>query len=113
MDDILVSEGKEPYFVPGMQNMIDKSGLRSHMQDFLKAIGIKDRLPDYSSKETHKIYKELSPEDKRTFEQNTNLSYDKFLEAVNYLETQPKQNTTTEIIKDMVEKEDPFGTKKK
>lgn len=44
LDNILVEEGKEPYFVPGMRSIIATTGFEEHAKSFLKNIGIKDRV---------------------------------------------------------------------
>ena len=42
LDDVLVKEGKAPYFVPKMKNTIQQVGLDSAAKKFLTAIGITD-----------------------------------------------------------------------
>lgn len=110
LDDILETEGKDPYFVPGMKSIIDKSGLSDYMKIFLLKLGIKDQLTNRDYKSIHNIFQDLSLEERKTFEKETGVNYDSWRKGFDYLENNTK---ISKELKNFIEKEDPFGNRNK
>lgn len=44
LDEILLSEGKKPLFVPKIKEAVQKSGLQSQLSDLLKRLGLEDTV---------------------------------------------------------------------
>lgn len=65
LDDLLEKEGKEPYFVPGMKNILNKTGLGEHAKIFLNKLGIKDRIDKSNSEALLNYLKDISNEEKK------------------------------------------------
>ena len=60
----------EPYFVPGMKVIIEKSGLTEYMKVFLLKLGITDSMgktapTDYNN--VHNVLKNLGVDERKTF----------------------------------------------
>jgi hypothetical protein len=72
LDDILVSEGKEPYFVPGMKSIIVKSGLEGTVKNTLKRFGFKDSEP----RSINEILLKMTPEERLKYQEQTGQSWE-------------------------------------
>ncbi len=93
LDDILVKEGKEPYFVPGMKTVINKSGLTDYMKVFLLKLGITDNLDQTRPVDNNSIrnaLNDLGIEDRKIFEKETGIKYDTWKKGYDYLENNKK-----------------------
>jgi hypothetical protein len=113
LDDILEKEGKEPYFIPGMKNVITKTGLSDYMKVFLIKLGITDNIQtqpvDYNT--IHNVFKDLGIEERKMFEKETGVNYDSWKKGYDYLEN--NKNKISKELKDYIDKEDPFGKRSK
>jgi len=114
LDAILEKEGKEPYFVPGMKVIIEKSGLTEYMKVFLLKLGITDSMgktapTDYNN--VHNVLKNLGVDERKTFEKDTGISYEAWRKGYDYLEN--NKNKLSQELKDYIETDDPFGNRKK
>jgi hypothetical protein len=113
LDDILEKEGKEPYFIPQIRNIINKSGLSDYMKVFLVKLGIKDQLANKDYKSIHDIFQNLNLEERKTFEKETGINYDTWKKGFDYLENNDKTSKISNELKNFIEKEDPFGNRRK
>ena len=109
LDEILVSEGKEPYFVPGMRTVIVSSGCEENAKAFLNKLGIKDRVNNPDLLDAH--INNVSEEDKKVFETETKVSWNDYknLHRTAVALKHKKSSTVSELIYQT----DPFGKKKK
>lgn len=113
LDEILISEGKQPYFVPRMRELIRQSGLESQAKTFLDKIGIKDKVEGSESSKIDSYLNTLSAEDKAAFEANTGMKwedYEKAHKAAMNIKQNSSSNNTT--VSSLIDKDDPFNTKK-
>lgn len=60
LDDILVKEGNEPYFVPGIKSTIVKVGLEEKLKNFLNSIGIKELKDRSNYSNVHETFRNLN-----------------------------------------------------
>lgn len=118
LDEILVQEGKDPYFVPGMKGVIKSMGAEEAAKKFLSKLGIRDRIDTSNSKSITDYLKSMSEADKRNFEAATGQSVKSIIaeqELLNeqIIQNQAKQQSVTAEIMKYVNKEDPFNTGRK
>lgn len=66
LDEILISEGKQPYFVPGMKQAIKSAGGEDLAKKFLNKIGIKDRIDLQNSENVSQVMATMNEEEKKT-----------------------------------------------
>jgi hypothetical protein len=111
LDDILVSEGKEPYFVPGMKTLIAKSGMEEQIRNTIHKLGIKDAKPSTITD----LLSKMSDEERALYQKETGQSWEKLMETQQNLKDGLKQTEgpkqISEEIKKYIEKEDPFKNK--
>lgn len=112
LDDLLVKDGKAPYFVPRIRTTIQQVGLENSINAFLTSIGITDMAKPESVTSFHDKFRALNDNDKTEFESNTGVSYKDGLKMLDYIEKN-SSNEVSKTVKDLIEKDDPFGTKKK
>jgi hypothetical protein len=67
LDEILVYEGKEPYFVPGMKTVLRKSGSEELAKQFLNRLGITDRVDVNNVKSVTEVLARMSPEERTKY----------------------------------------------
>lgn len=116
LDEILVSEGKEPYFVPGIRNTLRQLGIEEHAKNFLSKIGIKN--DDTRSISVTELIESMNEADKIKYELETGQKWvnlcneqKKIQETLQNIKSN-KTSSITKTISDYIEKEDPFKTKK-
>ena len=121
LDEILVSEGKEPYFVPGMRGIIKNVGAEEIAKTFLNKLGIIDRIEASSPRSPKNIFvtttllESMSEEEKRKYESETGVKwidfYNEQKDLQNVLQKKDSGNTSSisKTIKEYIEKVDPFG----
>ena len=85
LDEIMVQEGKEPYFVPYMKYLIVKAGLDDLAIKFLNKIGVKDRIDKSNMEKITQFLNNMSKEDKSQFEQNTGIKFTDFQKGHDFL----------------------------
>lgn len=112
LDDILVTEGKEPYFVPGMKSMIVNAGLEGQVRSTLKRLGFKDAEP----RSINNMILNMTPEEKLKYQQETGQSWESLIQSRKSLQENlnnptEKKNITQEI-KSFIDKEEPFKKQK-
>ena len=112
LDDILESEGKERYFVPTMNKGLKQIGLYSVAGTFLTKIGIKNAAPVEYIQTYHEYIKNMNDVEKAAFLKYTGVSHEDAVKTINFLEENRGKELGSSIHK-YLEKEDPFGTKKK
>lgn len=111
LDEILVQEGKEPYFVPGIQNTIKKIGAEEYASKFLKSLGIKDRINIDTPKSVTDLLEGLDEKGRKDFETQTGESWEEVYEGQKKLQDLLKNinergdKSVVQSIKDYVEKE--------
>ncbi len=113
LDDILISEGKKPYFIPRMKQLVVSSGLEGSLKIILDKIGIKDDLKP--KLERYEFYfNNLSTEDKNLFEKEVGCPIEKVQETFELIEKNRNSNNSTitsESVPELIDKKDPFETK--
>nr|YP_009493065.1 hypothetical protein [Ganoderma tsugae]AWJ63860.1 hypothetical protein [Ganoderma tsugae] len=113
LDEILVNEGKQPYFVPRMRDLIKQSGMEAQAKTFLDKLGIKDSLKDLKSEKIDSFYDELSDEDKATLESVSGVKWEDFLKARRTaMELKKGINPSNVSVTSLFDGEDPFNKKK-
>nr|YP_009048486.1 hypothetical protein [Heterobasidion irregulare] len=112
LDELVVKDGKAPYFVPKIRTTIQQVGLENSINAFLTSIGITDMAKPESVTSFHEKFRALNDKDKTEFESNTGVSYNDGLKVLDYIEKNSSKQVNN-TIKDLIEKDDPFGTKKK
>ena len=95
LDDLLVKDGKAPYFVPRIRTTIQQVGLENSINAFLTSIGITDMAKPESVTSFHDKFRELNDNDKTEFESNTGVSYNDGLKMLDYIE---KNSTVNNIV---------------
>jgi hypothetical protein len=116
LDEILMSEGKEAYFVPGMRNIVNKIGAEQLAKDFLSRAGIKDRLS--SPRSITDLLNSMSDEEKALYAKETGSSWEDLYKAQKYLQENLNNsdvnntNPISNILKEKIENENPFNTNK-
>ena len=119
LDEILINEGKEPYFVPKFKHILKKTGSEDLAKKFLNAIGIKDRTTPDTPVLFTQFLDNMSPEQIDTVEKVTGLSWNETVSAIKKFETvvqtvkSPEYKTVTKAVSEYIDKEDPFDTNKK
>ena len=119
LDEILVQEGKEPYFVPGIRGVVQNIGAEEYAKRFLNSLGIKDRIDTNSSKSITELLESLGENRKKEYEAETGQSWEKIYNEQKELQETlrnfivKKDKSVTENLKDFIEKEDPFKKNKK
>ena len=107
LDDILVSEGKEAYFIPHMKTIIRTAGVEKQLSNLLDSLGFKNKLP-----KDHKIdliLDNMSDTDKNKLEVDYNTSFDQIKNIVKDIKN--PDSKLSQQIKNIIDKEDPFETK--
>nr|YP_009463022.1 hypothetical protein [Pleurotus citrinopileatus]AUW35265.1 hypothetical protein [Pleurotus citrinopileatus] len=113
LDNILQSEGKNPYFVPGIKKGISHLHIDDSIKKTLKKVGITDAVEAGSSSPSLlESLESLSETDKLSFEKDNNLNYEKFKECVEYVTKKHNQHTTSTEVQKLIAQEDPFKTNK-
>ena len=109
LDETLISEGKEPYFIPRVISIIREMGLEKPVKSFAERIGIKDRVePSNLDIYTNK----LSDEEKSAFEESTGLKWDDFEKAhETAMKKRKGENSTKVSVSSFFEKEEPKKNK--
>ena len=116
LDEILVQEGKEAYFVPGMKQVIRNMGAEELAKNFLNKAGIRDNLKN--PRTVTQLLEDMSQEEKDLYESTTGEKWDDLYDAQKKLENEIKNknsgNTSVllKTVDEYIEKEDPFKTKK-
>ena len=114
LDEILIKEGKEPYFVHHMKALMVKAGIEDLAIKFLNKIGIKDRIDKSNVDELTEYIKNMSKEDKLQFEQNTGVKFTDFQKGQDFLSNiRNEANSSNVSVSSYFDKDDPFGRKKK
>jgi hypothetical protein len=115
LDDILVSEGKAPFFVPRLKEGIDAIGMKDHVSNMLKKVGIDDINNINKAITVPDVVENMSMEERNAFEKDNNgLTVDQFKKAHKYLE-ESKFKNNSELNKEIVKliENDPFNKNKK
>ena len=111
LDEILVKEGKEPYFVPKLRGTIRELGLDSAVKTGLNLFGFKDAIDVKSNiLDFHEKFKSFNAEEIKNFEKNSGISYNQGLSVIKYIE-ENSSGTIVKTITEEIEKKDPFETK--
>ena len=119
LDEILVQEGKEPYFVPGIRGVVQNIGAEEYAKRFLNSLGIKDRIDTNSSKSITELLESMDENRKKEYEAETGQSWEKIYNEQKELQETlrnfivKKDKSVTENLKDFIEKKDPFKKNKK
>ena len=129
LDEILLSEGKEPYFVPGMRGIVKSVGAEEIAKTFLNKLGIRDRIEASSPRSITTLLESMSEEERGKYESETGVKWiDFYNEQKNlqngltnfksvFLKIDKKDSVNTSSIsnsiKEYIEKVDPFGKNKK
>ena len=115
LDELLEKEGKESYFVPGMKKVIASTGLEEQVKNVLSRIDIEDRVNKTNPTSLKKFLENLSTEDKQKIE----IEYGMKMSEINRLQSEIEKlqekynsNSTSGQVSDLIEKNDPFETKK-
>jgi hypothetical protein len=117
MDDILVKEGKSPYFVPGLREGIKRVGVEEELKKVMKWVGITD-IVNVADKPRSgiQILDSLKPEERVELEKLTNKSWEeiynnaKSLEDVNRNKVEKSiKNNVVKDLSEAVEKDDVFN----
>ena len=98
LDDILVKEGKDAYFVPKMKTGIEKAWITSAAKSFLDKLGIKDSIPNTKSV-NKSLIDELNKTDPAKFEKDTVVSISEGRKIIEYLEQKSVTKEVAEEIK--------------
>nr|YP_010759098.1 hypothetical protein QEO35_mgp21 [Hericium alpestre]WEX32012.1 hypothetical protein [Hericium alpestre] len=117
LDDLLIKEGKETYFVPGMKKVIASTGLEDQVKNILSRIGIEDKVNKNNPTTLRKIFENLSKEEKAKIEAEYGMKLSeisKLQEDIEKLQAKynNNSNTTSGQVSELIEKNDPFETKK-
>ena len=102
LDDILVNEGKDPYFVLRMTKVLEKTGLKPTVIGILTSIGITDSVPVSSEEKLSRMVRTLSltEEEKLRFYNATGKHFSDFqsdMLALNEASDSTKQSVVTEV----------------
>ena len=117
LDEILVQEGKEPYFVPGIREVVKKIGAEEYAKKFLNTLGIKDRISPDTPKSITEFMERMDERGKKEFETQSGESWEKVYNEQKKLQELIKNiesrgdNSVTQTIKDYVEKENQLKKK--
>lgn len=116
LDEILVSEGNRPYFVPGIKASIKKIGVEDELHKIMKWVGITE-IGNVVNKPRSgiEILDSLKPEERLEMEKLTNKTWEEIYKNAQILEDiNGKKVSTTiknKVVKDIseaVEKDDIF-----
>lgn len=113
LDEILSSNGYQPYFIPGIKTTLRKAGLDKTVLDIADYIGIKKIESGVNTPSALEKFKNLSLEEKLELEKKFGVKQESVLEALDYINNKNVNKALiSKEIADLVEKNDPFGTKK-
>ena len=107
LDNVLQSEGKNPYFVPGIKKTISYLHLEDGINKTLKKVGITDAIENNDSNSILNSIDSLSDEDKLDFYKSTGVTFEKFKECLSHVSNNHNKSTSAQIQK-LIEEEDPF-----
>lgn len=111
LDEILVSEGKEPYFVPGMKDVIKKTGMENQVKNTLNRFGFKDSKPNSITD----LLKKMTKEERDKYLQETGQTWEDLYKSqqtlINKLMNSEDKKKITEEISNFIATEDPFKNK--
>ena len=109
LDEILISEGKEPFFVPKAREIIREVGLENQLKNFLNRLGIKDKVePSVLDTYTNNV----SDEDKAAFESSTQIKWEDYIKAhKTAMEIRKGSNPSSVSVSSLFDKDDPFKRK--
>jgi hypothetical protein len=107
LDDILDKEGKNPYFIPGIKNVLDKTGINDKLVNIANKLGVKDKIVNDED-----IFNNMDSIQKETFTKETGVSIEQAKEVLKYLKENNGNKTLGSEVKDLIETKDPFNTKK-
>lgn len=117
LDDILVSEGKRPYFVSGIKAGIKKVGVEEELHKIMKWVGITElgNLGD-KARSGIEILESLKPEERLEMEKLTHQSWEEIYKNAQILEDVKGKKVATgiknKVVKEVsegVEKDDIFN----
>lgn len=74
LDEILVLEGKDPYFVPGIRQIVKIIGAEEYAKQILNKLGITDRI-NTPAKRITDLLESMSEKDKIDYESETGQSW--------------------------------------
>nr|QTG38700.1 hypothetical protein [Ganoderma sp. TQC-2021a] len=110
LDEILESDGKEPFFVPHMREILRKTGIEGPAKSFMTQIGIKDAVIEPEVLDSH--ITSMSVEDQALFEKCTGNKWSDYVEA-HKTAKDIKNGTIKASVSSHFDKNDPFNLKKK
>jgi len=121
MDDILVKEGKSPYFVPGLRAGIKRVGVEDELKRIMKWVGITDMaIGEDKPRSCMQILDSLKPEERVEMEKLTNKSWEEIYNNAKSIEDVNRNNVENSIknsvvkeLREAVEKDDVFNDLKK
>lgn len=94
LDQILVKEGKEPFFIPNLKKRLDQLGFTAVGSTLLKRLGIEDSLTiDYKNNE--KVLEKLNnltSEQAQNFQKETGMSVEEAKQVINYFDNVSTKN---------------------
>nr|UDY67682.1 hypothetical protein [Ganoderma lingzhi]UDY67716.1 hypothetical protein [Ganoderma lingzhi]UOL49760.1 hypothetical protein [Ganoderma lingzhi]UOL49980.1 hypothetical protein [Ganoderma lingzhi]UOL50233.1 hypothetical protein [Ganoderma lingzhi] len=113
LDEILVTEGKQPYFVPRMRELIRSTGLEAPAKTFLDNLGVKDNQEVLESSSLDSFLQQLSPEEKVAFESQSGLKFEDYIKAhKTMMDLKKGVNPFNVSVSSLIDKENPFNNKK-
>lgn len=113
LDNILVKEGKEPYFVPGIKRHLNNYGLNETIKQMSDRLGIKDTVIPVDLLDT------FSPKEKDELERSTGVSFNEAKKVWDYFHTINSEYQVSPLhsyslwageISKFIETKDPFKT---
>ena len=115
--DLLVKEGKEPIFIPGMKTTVAQTLGEENSKKILNRIGIKDKPNNVELNDNvyYEFLKNLSTndKDKKEFEKITGIYFKDFKDMLYTILKIRKGNNPTNIsVSSYFDKDDHFGIKK-
>jgi hypothetical protein len=112
LDNVLIKEGKEPYFIPKIKEATQKLGIDKHIANALDHIGIKDKrvITDSDLEKTLEKIKTATEIEKKRFEEEYNIPFELLEKTVdNIINNRQNNLNIIKNLKDKIEKENPFN----
>lgn len=110
-------EGKEPFFVPGMKNLIETAGLAepalrcAAKKYFLTKLGLRDKINPSNMGSLGQYIKNMPENEKEVFEKKTGIKWLDFYNGHELVEKMMKgERPNNESASSDIDRDDPFGT---
>jgi len=105
LDDILVTDGKQPYFVPGIKRQLDNYGLTESIKRMSDRLGVKDAALPVDPLDA------LTDTEKAEFESTTGVPFSVARKTFDYFKAKNAGSTVSGEVSKFIENNDPFKTK--